>query len=166
MLYTTIVNQNLQSLLDGESLVSNISSSSLLELSAGTGFLVSDIYNLTTSQHMSLLFCLGFLATFLSVFAIPTFAAPNNVVVNQLFGGWTGLSLLPLTLDWTQIAGYVGSPLIPPWHAISNTMIGVVVFYLIAGSAIHFSGTWYAKFLPIRYVTALIQKATFHSIDN
>lgn len=57
----------------------------------------------------------GFLAQFLSILAIPTFIAPNNVIVNQLFGGQTGLSILPLTLDWTQIAGFVGSPLIPPW---------------------------------------------------
>lgn len=55
----------------------------------------------------------GFLAQFLSVFAFATFIAPNNVVVNQLFGGSTGLSIVPLTLDWSQISGFVGSPLIP-----------------------------------------------------
>lgn len=26
---------------------------------------------------------------------------PNNVVLNQLFGGFTGLSLIPITFDWT-----------------------------------------------------------------
>ena len=57
----------------------------------------------------------GFLAQFLSVFAFATWIAPNNPVVNQLFGGTTGLSILPITFDWTQIAGFVGSPLIPPW---------------------------------------------------
>lgn len=57
----------------------------------------------------------GFFAQFLSVFAFPTWMAPNNVVVNQLFGGTTGLSLLPITFDWTQIVGYIGSPMIPPW---------------------------------------------------
>lgn len=58
----------------------------------------------------------GFLAQFLSIFAVATWMAPQNAVVNQLFGGQTGLSLLPITFDWTQIAGYVGSPLIPPWY--------------------------------------------------
>lgn len=57
----------------------------------------------------------GFLAQFLSIFAFATWIAPNNVIVNQLFGGTTGLSLLPITLDWTQISGFVGSPLIPPY---------------------------------------------------
>lgn len=57
----------------------------------------------------------GFLVKCLSTFAFVTWIAPNNVVVNQLFGASTGLSFLPITFDWTQIAGYVGSPLIPPW---------------------------------------------------
>ncbi|KUJ19167.1 small oligopeptide transporter-like protein [Mollisia scopiformis] len=91
----------------------------------------------------------GFLMQFLSVFAFATWIAPNNVVVNQLFGGTTGLSLLPITFDWTQISGFVGSPLIPPWFAIANTMIGVVAFYMIGASALHYSGTWSAKFLPM-----------------
>ncbi|RYP04721.1 hypothetical protein DL764_004271 [Monosporascus ibericus] len=67
------------------------------------------------------------------------------LVVNQLFGGTTGLSLLPITFDWTQIAGYVGSPLIPPWHAIGNTLIGVVVFYIVLSMIFHYSGMWYSQ---------------------
>ena len=70
-------------------------------------------------------------------------------MVNQLFGGTTGLSIIPLTLDWTTITGFVGSPLIPPWFAISNTMIGVVVFYIFISCGLHYSGTWSAKFLPM-----------------
>lgn len=58
----------------------------------------------------------GYFAQFLSVFAFPTWLAPDNVIVNQLFGGITGLSILPMTFDWTQVAGFVGSPLIPPWY--------------------------------------------------
>ncbi|EPE03485.1 opt family small oligopeptide transporter [Ophiostoma piceae UAMH 11346] len=91
----------------------------------------------------------GFFAQFLSVLAIPTFIAPQNVIVNQLFGGSTGLSLLPLTLDWTQVAGFVGSPLIPPWHAIANTLIGVIVFFIFGASLLHYTNTWYGIFLPM-----------------
>jgi OPT family oligopeptide transporter len=91
----------------------------------------------------------GFLMQFLSVFAFATWIAPNNVIVNQLFGGSTGLSLLPITFDWTQISGFVGSPLIPPWFAIANTLIGLVTFYIIGASAIHYSGAWSAKYLPM-----------------
>ncbi|KAI1078447.1 small oligopeptide transporter [Whalleya microplaca] len=91
----------------------------------------------------------GYFAQFLSVFAFATWMAPKNAVVNQLFGGTTGLSLLPITLDWTQIAGFVGSPLIPPWHAIANTLIGVVTFFVVLASLFHYTGVWYAQFLPM-----------------
>lgn len=90
----------------------------------------------------------GWLFQALSVFAFPTFIAPNNAVVNQVFGGWTGLGLLPITLDWTQISGYASSPLIPPWHALANTMIGVIIFYIIGSAGIHFGNVWYGHYLP------------------
>lgn len=91
----------------------------------------------------------GFLAQFLSVFAFTTWIAPDNVIVNQLFGGTSGLSLIPLTFDWTQISGFIGSPMIPPWHAIANTLIGMVSFYMIGASIIHYSGAWSSEFLPM-----------------
>ncbi|KAK4137776.1 small oligopeptide transporter [Trichocladium antarcticum] len=91
----------------------------------------------------------GFLAQFLSSFAFMTWLAPDSPVVNQLFGYSTGLSLLPITFDWTQISGFVGSPLIPPWHAIANTMIGVVVFFVFLASTLHYSGAWYSQYLPM-----------------
>ncbi|KAI1464959.1 small oligopeptide transporter [Daldinia caldariorum] len=91
----------------------------------------------------------GYFAQFLSVFAFATWMAPQNPVVNQLFGGTTGLSLLPITFDWTQISGYIGSPLVFPWHAIANTTIGVVLFYIILATLFHYTGVWYAPFLPM-----------------
>ncbi|KAI6558578.1 hypothetical protein MCOR03_005260 [Pyricularia oryzae] len=91
----------------------------------------------------------GFLAQFLSIFAFATWIAPQNPVVNQLFGGLTGLSLIPITFDWSQIVGFVGSPMIPPWYAIANTLIGVVLFFIILASGLHYTNTWYADFLPI-----------------
>lgn len=90
----------------------------------------------------------GYIAQFLSVFAFATWIAPNNVNVNKVFGGFTGMSLIPITFDWTQVTGYVFSPLIPPWHAIMNTLIGMVIFYWITAAGVHFSGTWYAEYLP------------------
>jgi hypothetical protein len=57
----------------------------------------------------------GFLAKCLSSFAFMTWIFPNSPVVNQLFGYSTGLSFLPITFDWTQVSGFVGSPMVPPW---------------------------------------------------
>lgn len=91
----------------------------------------------------------GYIAPFLSVFAWVTWIKPNNAVINQLFGGWTGLSLLPMTFDWTQISGFNFSPLIAPWYAIANTLIGMVIFFWIVTSAVHYSGMFYFQYLPI-----------------
>ena len=41
----------------------------------------------------------------LSVFAFATWIRPKNVVINQLFGGFSGLSLIPISFDWTYISG-------------------------------------------------------------
>lgn len=91
----------------------------------------------------------GFLAQFLSTFAFMTWLFPNNPVVNQLFGYTSGLSLIPITFDWAQISGFVGSPMVPPWHAIANTLIGVFLFYIVGSSALHYGGAWYSQFLPM-----------------
>jgi OPT family small oligopeptide transporter len=91
----------------------------------------------------------GYIAPFLSVFAWVTWIKPQNVIVNQLFGGWTGLSLIPMTFDWTQISGFNFSPLIAPWYAMANTLIGMVLWFWIVTPAIHYSGLFYFKYLPI-----------------
>ncbi|EEU46600.1 uncharacterized protein NECHADRAFT_38996 [Fusarium vanettenii 77-13-4] len=106
-------------------------------------------FTIVTGCAFAYYFIPGFLAQFLSIFAVATWLAPQNPVVNQLFGGQTGLSLLPITFDWTQVAGYVGSPLIPPWHAIANTLIGVGTFFIVLSSFLHYGGAWYAEYLPM-----------------
>ena len=91
----------------------------------------------------------GFIAPFLSVFAFPTWIRPDDVIVNQLFGGWSGVSLLPITFDWTQISGYAYSPLIPPAHTIINVLLGTVIWFWFATLGLHYTNTWWAKYLPI-----------------
>ncbi|KAJ5729695.1 Sexual differentiation process protein isp4 [Penicillium malachiteum] len=91
----------------------------------------------------------GYIAPFLSIFAWVTWIKPESVVINQLFGGMTGLSLIPMTFDWTQISGFNFSPLIAPWHAIANTLIGMVLWFWIVTPAIHYSGLFNAEYLPI-----------------
>ncbi|KAJ5957236.1 hypothetical protein N7501_011515 [Penicillium viridicatum] len=85
----------------------------------------------------------------LSVFAFVTWIRPNNVVLNQLFGGFTGLSLIPITFDWTYVSAYLGDPLLAPVHALVNTLIGLVVFVIITTIGISYSGALYSAYLPI-----------------
>lgn len=67
----------------------------------------------------------GYLFQALSVVAWITWIKPQNVIVNQIFGGFHGYSIgapfTIFTLDWTMIVGFLGSPLVVPWMAIANT---------------------------------------------
>jgi OPT family oligopeptide transporter len=67
----------------------------------------------------------------LSVFSFVTWIRPNNATINQLFGGFTGLSLIPLTFDWTYVTAYLGDPLLSPTFSHLNTIIGLGVFMII-----------------------------------
>lgn len=121
----------------------------------------------TIGKYRMFLYCMGgsflwywfpgYIAPFLSVFAWVTWIKPQNVIVNQLFGGWTGLSLIPLTFDWTQISGFNFSPLIAPWHAIANTLLGMIIFFWITTPILHYTGAYYFKHLPM---------SDSHSYDN
>lgn len=55
----------------------------------------------------------GYLFTALSMFNWVCWIAPNNLVVNALFGTSTGLGMSMLTFDWSMIA-FIGSPLVTP----------------------------------------------------
>ncbi|KAI1173495.1 OPT family small oligopeptide transporter [Nemania sp. FL0916] len=85
----------------------------------------------------------------LSVFAFVTWIKPNNVVVNQLFGGFTGLSLIPITFDWTYVTAYLDDPLLAPTQAHVNTLIGLFLFVIIPTIGITYSGALFSDYLPL-----------------
>ncbi|PHH51122.1 Sexual differentiation process protein isp4 [Ceratocystis fimbriata CBS 114723] len=76
--------------------------------------------------------------------------APDSVIVNKLFGGYSGYGLFPISLDWTVISGFIGSPLIPPFHAIANVVGGIIIFFVFLSMGLHFSGTWYSDYFPVQ----------------
>ena len=66
----------------------------------------------------------GYIFQALSYFSWITWIKPNNVIINQVFGSSSGLGMIPnnIALDWNQIAGYIGSPLIPPASVIATIL--------------------------------------------
>ena len=62
----------------------------------------------------------GYLWTGLSVFNWVCWIAPNNIVVNTLFGTTSGLGMGLLTFDWAQISA-IGSPLVIPVRLIDSS---------------------------------------------
>lgn len=80
----------------------------------------------------------NFLFVALSVFSYVCWAAPNNVVINQLFGVSSGMGMGVFTFDWSQIS-YIGSPLIVPFWAIVNIFGGFALIYWIIVPALYYT---------------------------
>lgn len=104
-----------------------------------------------------------YLFTALSSFAFITWIVPNNQKVNAIFGVRplsptlppverqpsrrtedltflppqmnSGLGLLPISFDWTQIS-YAGQPLTTPFYVSANCWAAVALFYLVIGPII------------------------------
>ena len=84
----------------------------------------------------------------LQMFTFVCWAAPDNVVVNQIFGGQTGLGLLPISFDWSVISGFLLSPLQTPAFAIANVGVGIIIM-MLGCIGLAFAGPESYKYLPI-----------------
>ena len=79
----------------------------------------------------------GYLFTGLSMFNWICWIAPNNVVVNTLFGTATGLGMSVLTFDWSMIS-FFGSPLVTPVCFFPPTWKSLLsLLFLVVGSIEH-----------------------------
>ncbi|CAD6439097.1 a8421b66-5429-4ffe-9c46-5045c8f0831c [Sclerotinia trifoliorum] len=89
-----------------------------------------------------------YLWTSLSTFAFITWIVPKNQVVNTIFGMNSGLGLLPISFDWTQIT-YAGTPLTTPFYITCNAFAVVVIFYLFLSPILYYSNVWNSGYLPL-----------------
>ena len=83
---------------------------------------------------------------FLSYFSWVCWIAPNNKTVNALFGTQYGLGMGIFTFDWTQIT-LIGNPLVIPWWAQVNILVGFVLFYWLIVPIIYFTNV--RHYLPV-----------------
>lgn len=90
----------------------------------------------------------GYIFTALSIFNWVCWIAPNNVVVNQLFGYQTGLGMGFLTFDWSMIS-FIDSPLVTPWWAQVNTFASLVFWFWIVTPILYYKNVFFSKFLPM-----------------
>lgn len=89
--------------------------------------------------------------TSLSTFAFITWIWPHNQKINTIFGMNSGLGLLPISLDWTQItyATTPASPLTTPFYITCNAYSVVVIFYLFLSPILYYSNVWNSAYLPL-----------------
>lgn len=53
----------------------------------------------------------------------------------------SGLGLLPISFDWTQIT-YAGTPLTTPFYITCNAFAVVVLFYLFLSPILYYTNVW------------------------
>ncbi|CAG8895041.1 unnamed protein product [Penicillium egyptiacum] len=85
----------------------------------------------------------------LSYFSFPCWIKPESKVVNQIFGMHSGMGLLPITFDWSQVS-YVGSPLLIPSWAVLNVFISLVFWIWIVAVACYYTNVWNTGYLPFQ----------------
>ncbi|KAI8604603.1 OPT family small oligopeptide transporter [Dissophora ornata] len=73
---------------------------------------------------------------------------PTNVVLSQLTGSH-GLGMGVISLDWNTITAFLGSPLITPYWAQVNIMVGFVFFAWILVPVAYYINLWNAERYPI-----------------
>lgn len=105
-------------------------------------------FGLATLAAFVLFWFPDYIWTSLGTFAFVTWIFPRSQRVNTLFGMSSGLGLLPLSLDWTQI-NYAGYPLTTPFYITCNAFAVVVVFYLFLSPILYYSNVWYSAYLPL-----------------
>ncbi len=88
------------------------------------------------------------MAQFLQYFLFVCWIAPNNVIVNQLFGGQSGLGIIPISFDWNTVSGFLGSPLQTPAFAIFNVAAGTVLM-MVGCIGLSYAGPEFYRYLPI-----------------
>ncbi|KEQ61509.1 OPT superfamily oligopeptide transporter [Aureobasidium melanogenum CBS 110374] len=90
---------------------------------------------------------------------------PKNAVVNQLFGMSSGLGMVPLTFDWSQVA-YIGSPLVVPTWAILNVGASLVFWIYIIAPAMYYSNTWFSAYLPIQSTAVFDDAGKIYNVSK
>ncbi|XP_059653162.1 oligopeptide transporter 4 [Cornus florida] len=73
----------------------------------------------------------GYLFPTLSTISWVCWAFSNSVTAQQLGSGMRGLGFGAMTLDWTVVASFLFSPLICPFFAIVNVLMGFVLIIYI-----------------------------------
>ncbi|RWR84898.1 oligopeptide transporter 1-like protein [Cinnamomum micranthum f. kanehirae] len=74
---------------------------------------------------------------------------PNSVTAQQIGSGIYGLGIGSFGLDWNTVAGFLGSPLATPFHAILNVMAGFFIILYILIPTAYWTNSYQAKRFPI-----------------
>lgn len=73
----------------------------------------------------------------------------DSVTAQQLGSGLKGLGIGSFALDWSTVAGFLGSPLATPGFAVMNTLVGFMLIVYIAIPFCYWTDMFHVKRFPI-----------------
>ncbi|KAG5251093.1 oligopeptide transporter [Salix suchowensis] len=92
----------------------------------------------------------GYLFPAIGTISWVCWAFPKSVTAQQLGSGMRGLGIGAFGLDWSVIASFIGSPLITPFFAAVNVLVGYAAFmYVVLPIAYWRFNLYNAKTFPI-----------------
>ncbi|KAF8937715.1 hypothetical protein BGZ47_008905 [Haplosporangium gracile] len=97
----------------------------------------------------------GFIFPTIGVLSWICWIAPDNIVLSQLTGS-NGLGIGTIALDWSAASYYV-QPLVTPWFAQVNILIGFILIAWVMVPWAYYSNLWDSKNFPILSAELFLQ---------
>ncbi|KAK3833808.1 MAG: OPT family small oligopeptide transporter [Linnemannia elongata] len=89
---------------------------------------------------------------------------PDNIILAQLTGS-NGLGIGTIALDWSAASYYVG-PLVTPWFAQVNILVGFVLVTYIMVPWAYYSNLWNSQNFPIITATLFMENGTEYNVTK
>ncbi|KAG7192616.1 uncharacterized protein KQ657_001717 [Scheffersomyces spartinae] len=114
-------------------------------------------WKISRMSYFAIIFIGGFVWYFFSDFIIPfiakigafiTWIVPNNAIVGQVFGTKNGLSLLPISFDWTTILN-LSNPLTVPFVHAATVFLSFVFWVWCVIPGLYYKNHWQVGHFPI-----------------
>ncbi|KAF9430020.1 hypothetical protein BGZ94_008617 [Podila epigama] len=103
----------------------------------------------------------GFIFPTLGTIAWLCWIDPTNIVLSQISGS-NGLGLGVIALDWAAASSYIG-PMVTPWFAQVNIMIGFVVVAWVIVPWTYYTNLWDSKNYPILSATLYLPDGSYYN---
>ncbi|XP_037491243.1 oligopeptide transporter 1 [Jatropha curcas] len=91
----------------------------------------------------------GYLFPSLSTISFICWIWKDSVTAQQIGSGQNGLGIASFGLDWSTVAGFLGTPLAVPFFAIANTLAGFFLVQYIIVPISYWTNMYDAKKFPI-----------------
>ncbi|KAF9578742.1 hypothetical protein BGW38_005310, partial [Lunasporangiospora selenospora] len=89
---------------------------------------------------------------------------PDNILLAQLTGS-NGLGIGTIALDWSAASYYV-QPLVTPWFAQVNILIGFIMVVYIMVPWAYYTNLWNSKNYPILSAELFLENGTLYDINR